>query len=148
MNMKKINVVLCGMRFGAAFVPIYRDHPDVESVGICDTNPEVLKRVAEAHGISRMYSSLEDVLKDDSVDAVHLVTPIPLHEEQAVKVLQSGRHCACTVPMAITLEGLRRITQAQRASGKNYMMMETTLYTRQFMMIREMLEKGELGRIC
>ena len=147
MNMKKINVVLCGMRFGAAFVPIYRDHPDVESVGICDTNPEVLKRVAEAHGISRMYSSLEDVLKDESVDAVHLVTPIPLHEEQAVKVLQSGRHCACTVPMAITLEGLRRITQAQRASGKNYMMMETTLYTRQFMMIQEMIEKGELGRI-
>ena len=47
--MKKINAVLCGMRFGAAFVPIYRDHPDVESVGICDPNPEVLKAVVEAH---------------------------------------------------------------------------------------------------
>jgi len=145
--MKKINVVLCGMRFGAAFVPIYRDHPDVESVGICDTNPEVLRKVAEAHGIERTYLKFEDVLKDESVDAVHLVTPIPLHEEQAVKVLESGKHCACTVPMAITLEGLRRITRAQRASGKNYMMMETTLYTRQFMMIQEMIEKGELGRI-
>jgi len=145
--MKKINVVLCGMRFGAAFVPIYRDHPDVESVGICDTNPEVLRKVAEAHGIERTYLKFEDVLKDESVDAVHLVTPIPLHEEQTVKVLESGKHCACTVPMAITLEGLRRITRAQRASGKNYMMMETTLYTRQFMMIQEMIEKGELGRI-
>ena len=145
--MKKINVVLCGMRFGAAFVPIYRDHPDVESVGICDTNPEVLKEVAAAHGIERTYSSFEDVLKDEAVDAVHLITPIPLHEDQTVKVLESGKHCACTVPMAITLEGLRRITAAQRASGKNYMMMETTLYTRQFMMIREMLDRGELGRI-
>ena len=47
--MKKINVVMCGMRFSAAFVPIYRDHPDVESVGICDPNPEVLKAVVEAH---------------------------------------------------------------------------------------------------
>jgi hypothetical protein len=104
MNMKKINVVLCGMRFGAAFVPIYRDHPDVESVGICDTNPEVLKRVAEAHGISRMYSSLEEVLKDDSVDAVHLVTPIPLHEEQAVKVLESGRIIVMNVSPGVFTE--------------------------------------------
>jgi len=145
--MKKINVVVCGLRFGAVFVPIYRDHPDVQSVGICDTNPEVLEKVARTYGIERTYTDFEAVLRDESVDAVHLVTPIPMHEEQTVKVLESGKHCACTVPMAITLDGLRCITAAQRASGKNYMMMETTLYTRQFMMIREMLEKGELGRI-
>ncbi len=55
--------------------------------------------------------------------------PIPLHEEQTVQVLEAGKHCACTVPMAISLEGIRRITEAVRKTGKKYMMMETTLYT-------------------
>ena len=36
MNLSKIRVAVVGLRFGASFVPIYRDHPDVESVAICD----------------------------------------------------------------------------------------------------------------
>ena len=145
--MKKLNVVLCGLQFGAAFVPIYRDHPDVESVGICDTDAQRLDAVAKENGLMRKYTRLEDVLRDPEVDAVHLITPIPMHEDQTVKVLESGKHCACTVPMAITLDGIRRIVDARRASGKNYMMMETTLYTRQYMMVKSMLEAGEIGRI-
>ena len=69
------------------------------------------------------------ILADKKIDAVHLVTPIPLHAEQTVKVLEAGKHCACTVPMATSLEDIRRITDAVRKSGKNYMMMETSLYT-------------------
>ena len=49
--------------------------------------------------------------------------------------------------MAISLEGIRRITEAKRRSGKRYMMMETTLYTYQFFYVRQMLESGRLGRI-
>ena len=84
---------------------------------------------------------------DKTVDAVHIVTPIPLHEEQSVRVLEAGKHCACTVPMATTLEGIQRITEAKRRSGKNYMMMETTLYTYQFFYVKQMIENGELGKI-
>lgn len=64
-----------------------------------------------------------------------------------MQVLESGKHCACTVPMAISLDGIKRITEAKRKSGKNYMMMETTLYTYQFFYVRQMLESGELGNI-
>lgn len=142
-----INVVVCGLGFGGSFVPIYRDHPYVASLGLFDTNPDVLKRAAQFYGVNRVYERFEQVLDDPSVDAVHLVTPIPLHEEQSVSVLQHGKHCACTVPMATSLEGIRRIVDAQQASGKNYMMMETTLYTRQFLYARSLLERGELGRI-
>jgi predicted dehydrogenase len=49
--------------------------------------------------------------------------------------------------MATSLEDLQRITDATRRSGKNYMMMETTLYTYQFFYVSEMLEKGEIGKI-
>ena len=145
--MKKINVALVGLGFGGSFVPIYADHPQVESFGIFDTNPAVLQEYAARFPQAKVYSSFEEILRDEAVDAVHLVSPIPLHEEQSVAVLESGKHCACTVPMATSLEGIRRITEAKRKSGKNYMMMETTLYTYQFFYAKEMLDSGKLGRI-
>lgn len=145
--MKKINVALVGLGFGGAFVGIYKEHPMVNSVGLYDADPKVLDEVAEHYGIEKKYGSFQEILEDESVDAVHLVTPIPLHEEQTVQVLEAGKHCACTVPMAISLEGIKRITEATRKSGKNYMMMETTLYTYQYLYVKQMLESGELGRI-
>ena len=145
--MKKVNVVLAGLGFGACFLPIYLDHPHVGTVGILDTNPDCIRRMKEDYPSVKVYESLDAVLADETVDAVHLVTPIPLHADQTVAVLESGKHCACTVPMATSTEDIRRIVEAKRKSGKNYMMMETTLYTYQFFYVREMLQKGELGRI-
>ena len=132
----KITAVLCGLGFGSAFVPIWRDHPDVKTIGLYDSDQEKLRQAAEKYGITRLYGSFEEVLRDEDVDAVHLVTPIPAHEEMTVRVLRSGKHCACTVPMSVTLEGIREIVRAQRESGKNYMLMETTLYTRQYLSTR------------
>lgn len=143
----KINVVVCGLGFGGSFVPIYRDHPSVGTLGLFDSDQSVLDEVSAAYGVSRKYTSFEQILTDPEVDAVHLVSPIPVHEEQSVRVLESGKHCACTVPMATTLEGIQRIVNAQRKSGKNYMMMETTLYTRQFFYVKSLLESGTLGKI-
>ena len=144
---KKINVALVGLGFGGAFAKIYRDHPNVNVIGLYDVNNEILDRSMDYTGIKVKYDSFDAILADKSIDAVHLVTPIPLHEEQTVKVLESGKHCACTVPMATTLEGLKKISDAVRTSGKNYMMMETALYTSHFLYAKEMLENGEFGRI-
>ena len=145
--MKKINVALVGLGFGGAFAQIYKQHPNVGELTICDTNPDRLRQTSDYLGGARCVSSLDAILADPSIDAVHLVTPIPLHAEQSVAVLEAGKHCACTVPMPTSLDDIRRIVQAKRKSGKHYMMMETTLYTYQFFYVRQMLESGELGRI-
>ena len=144
--MKKINVALVGLGFGGCFVDIYKNHPNVGKIKIFDVKTEIAKTFAKKFSLET-YPSFEDILNDGEIDAVHLVTPIPLHEEQTVRVLNAGKHCACTVPMATSLDGIRRITEAVRRSGKNYMMMETTLYTYQFFYVKKMLESGELGRI-
>lgn len=145
--MKKLNIALVGLAFGGTFLPIYLDHPSVETVGVFDTDSNVLKTMKERYPSIQIYESFEDILQDSAIDAVHLVTPIPLHADQTVAVLESGKHCACTVPMATSLEDLQRIVDAKRKSGKNFMMMETTLYTYQFFYVKEMIEKGEIGQI-
>ena len=145
--MKKINVALVGLGFGGAFAEIYKAHPNVGELTLCDIRPEVLKKTCDYIGGARTVDSFEAVLADPTIDAVHLVTPIPLHAEQSVAVLKAGKHCACTVPMATSLDDIRRIVKAKRESGKNYIMMETTLYTYQFFYAKKMLETGELGRV-
>ena len=142
-----MNVVLIGLAFGGSFAEIYKYHPDVDTLGIYDLDPAQTKRISEHYGINKIYNSFEEILNDPAVDAVHIVTPIPQHAKQTIAVLNAGKHCACTVPMATSLEDLQAITDAVRRSGKNYMMMETTLYTYQFFYIQEMLRSGEMGRI-
>jgi predicted dehydrogenase len=143
---QRIQIVVVGLGFGAEFVPIYLSHPNVESVGICDPNASVLAEVGDRYGIDRRYTDLHAVLHDQ-VDAVHLVTPIPLHAAQTLAVLDAGKHCACTVPMALSLADLQHIVATQRRTGLHYMMMETAVYTREFLYLRDLARTGTLGRI-
>ena len=144
---KKINVALAGLSFGAEFAPIFLHHPNVESLTICDSDAEALRKIGDRFEVENRVSDLDDVLQDDDIDAVHLVTPIPLHAEQTIAVLNAGKHCACTVPMATNIDDLNAIVAAQRESGKVYMGMETAVYTRRFMYVQEMLSNDEIGRI-
>lgn len=144
---KKLNVALVGLRFGGAFVDIYRDHPDVKSIKVFDLDQTLCDAFVQRGSANGCYGNFEEILNDAECDAVHLVTPIPLHAEQTIAVLGAGKHCACTVPMATSIEDLYRIAEAKRKSGKNYMMMETTLYTYQFFYAKQMIDSGEMGKV-
>jgi predicted dehydrogenase len=144
---KRLRVALVGLGFGAEFVPIYLDHPDVESVAICDRDEKRLADTARRFGVTRCFRDFLAVIASTDIDAVHLVSGIPDHARQAIAVLESGKHCACTVPMATSLEDLRSIVRAREASGRTYMMMETAVYTRQFLLARTLYDRGEFGRI-
>jgi len=64
-----------------------------------------------------------------------------------VAALEAGKQVACTVPMGTSIDECRQIVQAQRASGKLYMMMETVVYSREYLFVKELYDKGELGRL-
>lgn len=143
----RICIAVVGLHFGAAFVPIYQQHPDVAQVAVCDQDETRLHAVADRFGVVDRFTGLDEVLASDRYDAVHLLTPVPLHVEQTLAVLAAGKHCACAVPMATHMDGLRRIRNAQRRVGKNYMMMETAVYTREFLFAKDLLARGELGSL-
>ena len=144
---RKLKVALVGLGFGGCFAEIYKEHPNVGELVLFDIDKSREIEFKNRLGITSNYNTFEDVLADETIDAVHLVTPIPDHARQSVAVLNAGKHCACTVPMATTLDDIQKIVDAKRKSGKNYMMMETTLYTYQYFYVKHMKEKGELGRI-
>lgn len=144
---EKVRIAIVGLGFGAEFIPIYQNHPYAEMVAICQRTESKLNEIGNYFGVPYRYTSYEELLEDERVDAVHINTPIPDHASQTIAALKAGKHVACTVPMATTVEECRAIVEAQQASGKNYMMMETTVYTREYFYVKQLLDSGQLGRI-
>lgn len=143
---KKLKVGVVGLVFGGAFPTIYRDHPDVEQVVICDKNEKLLQDFSKKFGFTDTCTDIDELLKTD-VDAVHILTNIHTHADLAVRVLEAGKHCAVTVPMATSLEEIREIIRAKQKSGKKYMMMETSVYTYQCLYVKHLIETGKFGKI-
>jgi len=144
---RKINIAIVGLGFGAEFIPIYQRHPHANMVAICQRTQSQLDEVGDKYGVEKRYTDFADLLADPEVDAVHINTPIDDHAWMSMDALHAGKHVAGTVPMARTIEECRLVVEAQRASGKKYMMMETTVYAREYLFVKEMLDKGELGRL-
>ena len=145
MSQQRIRIAVTGLRFGAEFVPIYQRHPDVEEVILCDRDANRLSEIGDRFGIHRRFTDLDTLLAAPDIDAVHLVTPLTLHVEQALRVLSAGKHCACAVTMGVTLDQLVQIIETQRSTGKNYMMMETVVYSREYLFVKDLYDRGELG---
>lgn len=144
---KQLNIAIVGLGFGAEFIPIYQKHPLANMYAICQRNEDKLNEIGDAFGVAKRYTDYDDLLKDPNIDAVHINTPIQAHAEQSLKALRAGKHVACTVPMATTVEECRQIVEACEETGLTYMMMETVIYSREFLFVKEMYEKGELGKI-
>ncbi len=147
MTSKQINIAVVGLGFGAEFLPIYQRHADARLLAICQRTRSKLGEIGDAFGVDRRYTNLDQVLADPDIDAVHINTPIPDHAPQAIAALEAGKYVACTVPMATSLEDARRIVELVAETGLTYMMMETVVYSREFLFVKQMFESGELGRV-
>src|SRR5215213_9125669 len=144
---RKINVAIVGLGFGAEFIPIYQQHPSARMYAICQRTEAKLNAIGQAFGIDKRYSSYDELLKDPDIEAVHINTPIPEHGPQSIKALKAGKHVACTVPMATSIEDCRKIVALGKSTGKTYMMMETVVYAREYLFMKELLDTGKLGRL-
>tara|TARA_B100000809_G_scaffold228623_1_gene241750 strand:+ start:1303 stop:2451 length:1149 start_codon:yes stop_codon:yes gene_type:complete len=147
MSDTKKKVAIIGLGFGAEFIPIYQAHLNTEIHSICQRTESKLNEIGDQFNIERRHTSYDEVLADPEVDFVHINSPIPDHAPMSIAALKAGKHVMCTVPMATTVEECREICDLVRETGLKYMMAETVVYSREFLFIKEMYEKGELGKI-
>ena len=69
------------------------------------------------------------------------------HAEQSIASLNAGKHTACTVPMALSVDDCKAVVKAKKAADKVYMMMETVLYSREYLYVKDLVTSGKLGKI-
>ncbi len=142
-----VNGAIIGLGFGAEFIPIYSAYPGANITAICRRNEAELNKTGDQFGIEKRYTSYDEVLADPEIDFVHINSPIPDHAWMSLKALDAGKHVMCTVPMATTIDECRQIVEKVKETGLKYMMAETVVYSREFLFIKEMYDKGELGKI-
>ncbi len=147
MNDKKFNVAMIGLGFGAEFIPIYQKHPRANMYAVCQRNSERLNKIGDTFGVEKRYTRYADVLADPHVDFVHINSPIPDHAPMSIAALKAGKHVLCTVPMATTIDECRQIVELVHRTGLKYMMAETVVYSREFLFLKDLYRKGELGKI-
>ena len=147
MSDNQVNVAMIGLGFGAEFIPIYQAHPKANVAALCRRNEAELDKCGDQFGIETRYTNYSDVLADDDVDYVHINSPIPDHAWMSLEALKAGKHVMCTVPMATTIDECEKICQAVAETGLKYMMAETVVYSREFLFIKDLYDKGELGKV-
>jgi predicted dehydrogenase len=144
---KKFRVAIVGLGFGAEFIPIYQKHPLAAMHAICQRSADKLNKVGDHFGIGTRYACYADVLADPQVDFVHINSPIGDHARMSLEALRAGKHVMCTVPMATTIEECEQICNEVARTGRKYMMAETVVYSREFLFLKQLYQRGDLGQI-
>ncbi|MCP4639104.1 MAG: Gfo/Idh/MocA family oxidoreductase, partial [bacterium] len=131
---------------GAAFS--LQDHPNIEVVAVSDLFPDRCKALADVCRCSKTYPSLEELVKDDGIEAVFVATDAPSHARHCIDVLEHGKHVASAVPAVFgSLEDADRLFDAVKKSGLKYMMFETSSYRNDCYAMRQVYKAGGFGKM-
>jgi len=112
---------------------------------VCDVDAVHLPEAAVRMGAEEAYTDYCEMLARSEVDAVILGTPMYLHASQAVAALRQGVHVLSEVTAGVSLEECRQLVAACRASSATYMMAENYVYSRQNVLVRELVRRGWFG---
>jgi predicted dehydrogenase len=135
---------VCG--FGAAFH--FQDHPNVTVAAVADLDPDKRAGLAKACRCETTYASCEELIGDDSLEAIFVATDAPTHARLAIAALKAGKHVASAVPAVFgSLEDADELLAAVKTSGQKYMMFETSYFHQDLYCMREMYRSGALGKV-
>ena len=118
-----------------------------ELVAICDPVMTSLNEAGEQAGIEARYHDYREVLARDDIDVVLIATPNSLHEPIAVAALQAGKHVLCEKPLALSLEGAKRMAAAARVAGRVTAVNHRYRWVPSARYLKELLESGEVGEV-
>ena len=146
---RKIRVGIVGYgacQFGAAFG--FQDHLNVEIVAVSDLLPDRCAGLARACRCGKTYPSLEELVKDDKIEAVFVATDAPSHVKHCINVLTHGKHVASAVPAVFgSLSDADKLLEAVKSSGRKYMMFETSAYHQDCHAMRQIYRAGGFGKL-
>lgn len=146
---RKIKMGIVGYgycKFGAAFG--FQNHPNVEIVAVSDLIPERCEALAKDCKCSKTYPSLEEMVKDETIEAVFVATDAPNHAKHAIEVLKHGKHVASAVPAVFgSLEDAELLFGTVKSTGLKYMLFETSVFHDDLFAMRQIYNSGGFGKL-
>lgn len=145
----KIGIIGCGGIANGKHMPSLKKQKQVEMVAFCDIVPERAEKAAAEFGVegAKVYTDFRELLKDGSLDVIHVCTPNDSHAEITVASLDAGKHVMCEKPMAKTTAQAKEMLEAAKRTGKKLTIGYQNRFRNDSLYLKEMCDNGELGDI-
>ncbi len=142
----KIAVIGCG-RFSKCFIPLFKAHPAVEEVFVCDLLRERAEDYAKTFDV-KIIDSFEEALASDTINSIAIFAQRFKHGQMAIDALKAGKHVYSSVPCSISIDEIIEIERLVRETRLTYSMGETGYYRAAAIFCRNEFKKGTFGKFA
>ncbi len=150
-QMKKIRVGIVGLGNIAdeKHIPNLLKLDNAVITCVFDLNLERAKAVVEKFGLhdSKIFTSYEDILNYEEVDALHILTPNATHKDMTIKALDGGKHVLVEKPMAMNAKEAEEMIEASKRNGKKLSVSMQNRFRPDSLYAKKMIEDGAVGDI-
>lgn len=141
----KFGIIGCGV--AANFhVRAINNFEDAELYGVYDKNEVNAKRIAQEQGV-KVFSSIEEMLQDENIDAVTICTPSGLHAQQALMAIKAKKHVLIEKPLATTEEDALKVVKEAEKCGVTVDVVAQLRLSKSVRRIKRALNEGRLGKL-
>lgn len=115
-----VGIIGCGGIANGKHMPSLKKVKNVRMVAFCDIVEERAVKAAEEFGVegAKVYTDYKELLKDASIEVVHVLTPNNAHAPLTIDALEAGKHVMCEKPMAKTYAEAKAMLEASKRTGK------------------------------
>jgi predicted dehydrogenase len=152
MNKTKVGIIGCGGIANGKHLPALKKLAAkglIEIVAFCDLIEERAVKAAKEYGTedAKVYTDYKELLKDNTIEAIHVCTPNRSHSFITVDALHAGKNVICEKPMAINSAEARKMVEAAQETGKLLTIGYQNRQTPEVQYIKKTCDAGDLGDI-
>lgn len=146
MTVRRIRTAVVGTGFmGRVHLEALRRVEHVDVAAIAGRNAAAAEKLGSAFGVPRV--DFEVLLRDKSIEAIHICTPNAQHHPMTRAALEAGKHVLCEKPLAVSVEEARELVAMAGRRGVCNGVCHNLRYYPMVQQMRQMRESGELGEI-
>lgn len=123
----------------------YSKDKRAEIIAVCDRDEDLAIKRALDWGARHYYTDYEEMLANDEIDAIEIITPNYLHGRQALAALRAGKHVSVERPIATTIEEADAVLAAADETGLTLQVYEPCLFYKPLLDARNLIDAGEIG---
>lgn len=130
-------------------IPNLKQMPEkVQLIAVADPVFERAQQAQRDNNIPEAYESLEEMLERSDIEAVANLTPIPLHGETSLKILQAGKHLMSEKPIATTMEDADLLIETAAKNNLTFVMAPPNMISPIYREARRLVSEGAIGRVA
>lgn len=146
----RIGIIGCGGIANGKHMPSLKAlGKRVELVAFCDLIEERAQKAAKEYGTpdAKVYTDYKELLKDETIEVVHVLTPNRSHAEISIDSMKAGKHVMCEKPMAKSAADAMKMVEVAKETGKKLTIGYQHRHKKQATYLKNLIKRGDLGDI-